>query len=110
MEQAVSNAVGYKLAIQYLVGEDIVTDYTNVIKAITFDLSDKQVAGGVVTKITISAIGDGKINIDSIYYDIENPLDFTKLSISIAQQQAPCAKTAIPPESCIASIIFLGPL
>ncbi len=78
--QAVSNAVGYKLAIQYLVGEEIVTDYTNVIKATTFDLSDKQVAGGVVTKITISAIGDGKINIDSIYYDIENPLDFTKLS------------------------------
>ena len=78
--QAVSNAIGYKLAIKYVVGDDIVTDYTELITKTTFDLSDKQIIGGVMTNITISAIGDGEMNIDSIYFDIENPLDFSKLA------------------------------
>ena len=78
--QAVSFAMGYKLAIEYVKDSKTVVDYTDIITKTTYDLSNKAVVGGVVTKITISAIGDGTQYIDGIYFDSENPFNFEKLA------------------------------
>ena len=78
--QTVSFAKGYKLAIERTINGGTFVDYTDIITKTTYDLSSKEVVGGVITKITIRAIGDGVKYIDSVYFDSENPFNFEKLA------------------------------